>query len=538
MTGSSSLAETQEMKGRAPARIRVGKAAGIVGLSTLLSRILGFVRDAVIAYYFGATPAADAFLVAFRIPNLFRRLFAEGSLSVAIIPVLTETLHRQGREAAAGLARSIMALFFVVLIPVCIVGVLSAPLLVDVVAPGFHAGSVSYVIAVRLTRLVFPYLFFIGMTAACMGVLNSHGRFAAPALSPVVLNLSLIASALWLQYRFHPPVIALGVGVLVGGAGQLALQGPQTLDAMRGAGHRLRLFSPEIRRILWLMAPGAFGAAVYQINQVIGTILASLLPVGSIAFLYFADRLVQFPLGLIAISSATAALPQLSRLAVEKKDGEFKRVLVKTFHAVNFLMIPSMVGLIVLSGPIVVMLFERGKFGAVDTRQTASALICYATGLWAYAGSRIFTAGFQSTQDMRSPVIYASISVVINAVTGLVLMPFFGHNGLAFATAFAAMTNTIMLFFALRRRIGAMDGFSTIASAGRALAASIGMGAGLYVCLRYFPFPVSGRMLLKMVHLIFLIACGSAIYFILAVFLRCPELEYLKSMLNRRRAMK
>jgi len=332
---------------------RVTKAAGVVGSATLLSRIFGFVRDAVIAWYFGTGLSSDAFFVAFRIPNLLRRLFGEGSLSISFIPVFTEYLSNRGRSEAFDLARSAVRLLSVLLVLTAIAGILLAPLVVRIIAPGWSGAPEKYQLTVTLTRIMFPYIFFIGLVALAMGILNVLGHFAAPALAPVFLNIAMIGSIFFISPYMEDPVMGLAIGVLVGGALQLVLQLPFLIRKGFYFWQKATLYHPGLKKIGKLMLPATFGAAVYQINILVGTLLATLLPEGSVSYLYYADRLVQFPLGVFAIATATAVLPSLSRQAAANDFQSLRDTFNHALNLVFFITIPAMVGLIVLRVPIV-----------------------------------------------------------------------------------------------------------------------------------------------------------------------------------------
>ncbi|MBW2297461.1 MAG: murein biosynthesis integral membrane protein MurJ [Deltaproteobacteria bacterium] len=444
---------------------KVTRAAGIVGAATFLSRVFGFVRDVVIAGYFGAGLASDAFFVAFRIPNLLRRLFAEGSLTVAFIPVFSEYLTRHGREEAYRLARSAMRMLSIILAVAAVAGVLASPVIVHIIAPGFTASPEKYQLCVDLTRFMFPYIFFIGLVALCMGILNVLGHFAAPALAPVFLNLAMITSVLLFSPHLERPVFGLAVGVLLGGLLQLLLQIPFLIKNGLFFWQKTKIFHPGLKRIGKLMLPAVFGAAVYQINMVIGTLLASLLPEGSVSYLYYADRLVQFPLGIFAIATATAVLPSLSKqVAKEDFDG-----LRETFrHAMNFVFfitIPAMVGLVVLREPIVYLLFKRGAFDVETVRLTATALLYYCAGLWAFSAVRIVVSMFYALQDTKTPVKMAVVSIAVNVLLGIGLMGPLKHGGLALATSLASVVNLLLLIWALRQKIGMLGWRQIMSSA-------------------------------------------------------------------------
>ena len=457
---------------------RVVKAAGVVGAATLLSRVLGFIRDAVIAGFFGAGFSSDAFIAAFRIPNLLRRLFAEGSLSSAFIPVFTQYIVRRGQPEAFHLARSAFRLLSVLLILVTIGGILLSPWIVKLVAPGFVADK--YSLTVTLTQLMFPYIFFVGLVALCMGILNVLGHFAAPALAPVLLNISIIGSVLIISPFLSVPAVGLAVGVLIGGVLQLTLQLPALLSKGFRFWEKAKLFHPGLKQVGTLIPPVILGGAVYQINIVIGTILGSLLAEGSVTYLYFADRLVQFPLGVFAIAAATAVLPSLSRQAESEDFEALKDTFGHALKLVFFISIPAMLGLIVLREPIVALLFQRGEFDALATRLTAQALLYYSLGLWAFSAVRIVAATFFAMQDTRTPVKMAGLSILVNIILGVVLMKPLAHGGLALATSLASILNLGLLVRALKNKLGALGWRSIARSFCRTLVSSIVMGVAVW----------------------------------------------------------
>ena len=468
---------------------RVVKAASVVGTATFFSRILGFIRDAVIAWYFGAGFSSDAFIAAFRIPNLLRRLFAEGSLSAAFIPVFTQYLIRRGRTEAYALARSAIMLVSVLLLLIVIGGIIISPGIVKLVAPGF--GSDKYALTVDLTRLMFPYIFFVGLVALSMGILNVLGHFAAPALAPALLNISIIGSVLIIAPRLSVPAVALALGVLVGGVCQLALQ----LPVLWRKGFRFRgkaqWLHPGLKQIGTLIPPVIIGGAVYQINIVVSTILGSLLAEGSVTYLYFADRLVQFPLGVFAIAAATAVLPSLSRQAAIEDYGALKDTFGHALKLVFFISMPAMLGLIVLRESIVALLFQRGEFDTLATQLTARALLYYSLGLWAFSAVRIVAATFFAMQDSRTPVKMAGISILANMAMGVVLMKPLAHGGLALATSLSSILNLGLLVHALRSKLGALGWRNIARSFCRILISSLAMGGVVWAAGRILlPDPV------------------------------------------------
>ena len=455
---------------------RVTRAAGVVGSATFLSRIFGFIRDVVIAWFFGAGLSSDAFLVAFRIPNLLRRLFAEGSLSIAFIPVFTECLTNRGKDDAFALARSALWLLSVALAVVAIAGILLSPYIIGVIAPGFADSPEKFQLTVALSRIMFPYIFFIGLVALSMGILNVLGHFAAPALAPVLLNAAIICSVFFISPHMAAPATGLAIGVLIGGFLQLAFQVPFLIKKGFYFWHKSKIYHPGLKRIGLLMLPTIFGAAVYQINILVGTLLASLLPEGSVSYLYYADRLVQFPLGIFAIAPATAVLPSLSRQAAAADFTALGATFAYAMKLVFFITVPAMVGLIVLRQPIVALLFKRGAFDAEAVRLTAYALLYYSMGLWAFSAVRIVVSTFYALQDTKTPVQTAVISVCANIVLGVIFMWPLGHGGLALATSLASMLNLGLLVRALREKLGVLEWKSITESVCKTLLCSAVMG--------------------------------------------------------------
>jgi len=507
---------------------KVTRAAWIVSSATLLSRLLGFVRDMVVAYFFGAGLSADAFFVAFRIPNLLRRLVAEGALTVSFIPVFTDYLTNRSREEAFALARVILTFLSLVLVILSILGVLLAPLIVRVFAPGFTAAPDKFALTVLLTRILFPYIFFIGLVALAMGLLNALGRFAAPALAPVLLNLGMIASMLLLRDYFDPPILALAVGVLIGGLLQVLLQAPYLIKEGSRLGFSFDFRHPGLKKIGLLMAPAAFGAAVYQFSVFISTLLASFLPQGSVSALYYADRLVQFPLGVFAIALGSAVLPSMSRQAASADMEGLIDTLSYALRLVFFISLPAMVGLIVLAEPIIRVLFQRGHFETHATALTAAALVAYAFGLWAFSGVQIMVRAFYSLQDTKTPVKIAIISLLVNIVLAVLLMKPLKHVGLALATSVSSMLNLIILTYVLRQRLGRIQGRSIINSLLKNLAAAVVMGLPIYLVRQYYY--QSSASLLNLVMLVLgEVVLGMAVYLALTFWWRSPEFTYIRS---------
>jgi putative peptidoglycan lipid II flippase len=515
---------------------RVVRAAGVVGIATLLSRVFGFLRDMVVAGLFGAGLTTDAFFVAFRIPNLLRRLLAEGSLTVSFVPVFTEYLKNRTRREAFELASITFTVLSILLVIVSLAGVLLASLIVTAIAPGFVKTPAQFDLAVFLTRLMFPYILLISLVALCMGILNSLRHFAAPALSPVVLNLAMILAALTLKDFFAEPIVALAVGVMVGGALQLAMQWPFLLRLGVRLRPRFTFRHEGLRRIGRLMLPASFGAAIYQINVFIGTILASLLPEGSVSYLYFADRIVELPLGVFAIAVGTAALPSLSAQVAGGQIDAMKRTVAFSLRLILFIAIPATVALILLRVPIISVLFERGQFGPQATLATAQALLFYALGLWAFSAIRIVVSAFYALQDTRSPMKAAIVALIVNVAFSVALMFPLRHGGLALATSIASAVNVGMLWLILRRRVGPLLDREFFLSLGKTVLASLVMGGVLLLTGLAYPWQAEGPFSVRLTHLVFAVAAGGGGFAVASFFLKSPEIAHALAALRRRTA--
>lgn len=435
----------------------LARNAGVVGLATLASRILGFVRDLVVAFALGAGPAADAFFVAFRIPNLLRRLFAEGSLTMAFIPVFQQLRKTDGDVAAFGLARAVQVWLAGILGALTVLVVLAAEPVTALIAPGFTTpGDPRLTLAADLLAICFPYILLVSAMALAMGVLNSLGHFLMPALAPCMLNVALITAALVAHMAGTSVAHAMAWGVLAGGVLQLAMQQPALWK--RGFTWRgpVRLLSPAIGRVATLMGPTVLGAAVYQINILLTTLLASLLPVGAVSYLYYADRLIQFPLGVFAVAVGTAALPSLATLAADRDDKGFDATLTSAIGLTLFIGLPSAAGLAGLAWPLIDTLFARGAFGAEAAAATAAALVAYTIGLPFLALIRPLVSGFYALQNTRTPVLVAMVCMALNIGLGAVavfgLPPAWGHVGLALAVSASGVANGVLLYVLLTRK--------------------------------------------------------------------------------------
>jgi len=517
---------------------QVTRAAGVVGFFTFLSRILGLIRDMVIAALFGSGMVADAFFVAFRIPNLLRRLFAEGSLTIAFIPVFTEYLNKKSKADAIDLARVTLTILSVVLVGVSIAGVLLAPWIVRIQAFGFGSAGTKYELTVLLTRITFPYILLISIVAFFMGVLNSLKHFAAPAAAPIFLNVGIIGGAILISPYLREPIVGVAIGVIIGGILQVLLQLPWARKEGMVLRPKWNPSHPAVRRIGVLMLPAVFGSAVYQLNQFIGTLLASFLPEGSISWLYYADRVVQFPLGIFGIAISTAALPTLSEHAALDNLSEFSETLSHSLRMVFFITFPAMVGLLVLGAPIVRLIYQRGAFDLHATSMTYRALVFYSVGLWAFSGIRIMVSAFYALQDTRTPVMVAICALFVNLILSLLLMGPMKHAGLALALSCASGIQFVLLVLALKYKAPQL---SLLPAMGSVLKSSLGsaiMGVCLYLVQDKWglAYAAKGSGYL-FVDVAVLVSVGAMLYFGIAGLMRSREVTSLMVILrskNRR----
>jgi putative peptidoglycan lipid II flippase len=510
------------------------RAAGVVGFWTTLSRILGFVRDQVIAYFMGAGPSADAFFFAFRIPNLLRRLTAEGAFSAAFIPTYVETLQRDGNSEAARLARITFTFAAIVLAVVTVVGIILSPLIVYVFGQGFAEDPSKFELAVELNRIMFPYIFFISLVALAAGVLNSLGHFGAPAAAPILLNLAMIGSvAVFVTYFNVEPFYALAWAVVAGGILQLLLQLPYLVALGVRPGLDFHFKNPALKKVGKLFVPAAFGGAVYQINVMVGTFLASFIP-GAVSWLYYADRIVELPLGMFAIALGTAILPSMSRQATNGDMSAMVRSVSFGLRLIAFFTFPAMVALIILREPIFAVLFQRGQFTWEVTQATAYALLWYAVGLWAFSGLKVVTQAFYSMMDTKTPLWAAIGAVIVNLVTGLLLMGPMKQGGLALATSLAAAFNVTVLFTILVRRLGQFPTSEFAVSLVKISVAALIMGIPLvYGCtLGDWEIGLTARNGLVLAGCI---VVGLVVFAVAAYVLKCKEMHSLLSLLRDRR---
>jgi putative peptidoglycan lipid II flippase len=492
-------------------RQNVAAQGTVVAGMTLLSRISGFARDMVLSYFFGAGAAADAFFVAFRIPNFFRRLFAEGAFSQAFVPVLARYRNEPGEQYRAFVA-AVAGNLGTALFTVVVLGIVFAPALIFVFAPGFHRSPEQFELATDMVRVTFPYLGFISLTALAGAVQNSHHRYGIPAFTPVLLNLSLIAAMVFAAGWFERPVMALAWGVFMAGVLQLAFQLPFLGRLGLIVMPRPTLSHPGVRQVGRLLVPAVFAASVSQINALIDTILASTLITGSISWLYYADRLLELPVGLVAVALGTVLLPNLSRLCAAGDREGFAGTLDWGLRMGLLLGVPAAVALYVLALPLVATIFQRGALTAIDARMAALALQAFAAGLVPLVLVKVVAPAYFAREDTRTPFRIACVAVAVNVVLNLALFWWFGHVGLALATSASAWVNAMLLVrgvlrdgtYRPTRRLGL-----TLA---RVAVASALMAAALVVLL---PAPAEWPALGSLVRAGWLalgVAVGGAVY--------------------------
>ncbi|HEX9397687.1 MAG TPA: murein biosynthesis integral membrane protein MurJ [Burkholderiales bacterium] len=419
---------------------------------TTVSRVLGYARDFFIARIFGAGLLTDAFFVAFKIPNLLRRLFAEGAFSQAFVPILAEHKNKNSLEETRLLIDATSTVLFLALIVAAALGMAAAPLIVYVTAPGFAAQPEKFELTVQLLRVTFPYIAFISLVALSAGILNTWNRFAVPAITPALLNISFIVGAAFFADRFDPPVLVLAWAVFAGGALQLAFQIPFLLKINLLPRWRFDLNHPGLRRLLLLMAPAAFGVSVSQVSLLINQIFASFLQTGSVSWLYYADRLMEFPAGVLGVALGTILLPSLSKYHADANPAEYSRLLDWGLRMTLLLALPAAAALAVLALPLVAALFHYGRFGTEDAWMTREALVAYSAGLVGMILVKILAPGFYARQDIVTPVKIGLATLAATQAMNLLFVGPLRHAGLALAIGLGACLNAGLLYFYLRKR--------------------------------------------------------------------------------------
>lgn len=495
---------------------------------TLVSRVLGFVRDAIIARFFGAGMATDAFFVAFKLPNLLRRIFAEGAFSQAFVPILAEYKSQQGDEATRTFIAYVAGLLTLVLAVVTLLGVIFAPIIIWVTAPGFSEPAAKYDLAVTLLRVTFPYIFFISLASLAGAILNTWNRFSVPAFAPTLLNISMIFFTLFVTPYCDPPVLALAIAVLVGGLLQLLYQLPALKQVGMLVLPRLNLKDRGVWRVLKQMLPAILGVSVSQISLIINTIFASFLVSGSVSWMYYADRLMEFPSGVLGVALGTILLPSLAKSFAKGDFQQYSELLDWGLRLCFLLALPSAVGLGVLSKPLIASLFEYGQFSELDTLMTQRALIAYSIGLLGLILIKVLAPGFYSRQDIKTPVKIAIITLILTQLMNLVFVVPLQHAGLALSIGLAACFNAAMLFWQLckKRLYQPKPGWGRFLV--KIMIAVLLMSAVLWLGQLFMPDWSSGGMVARLSRLLLLIIAGGVVYFAALILMGFKIKQFIK----------
>ena len=501
------------------------RATGVISSATLISRILGLIRDMVIAAFFGATAATDAFFLALTIPNLLRRLLGEGTLTASFVPVYTEYLTHRPEEAPR-VVHITTTIIITLLFVLTILGILLSPLIIKLQAPWWNDPE-QIKLTILLTRICFPYLFFIGLVALAMGILNSHRHFLAPAVAPCLLNISIIACVIFLSPRIYPPIVTAALGFVLGGLAQLLLQIP--FLRAKGITFKIKfdLHHPAVRRIALMMAPMMVGIGAYQFNFVISRLLATKLPTGSVSYLFYAFRFFEFPQGIFTVALGVAVLPSFARLVSQRRMEEFAEGVLFSVRMMLFITIPAMVGLIILRVPILNLILQRGDFTYHTTLMTAQALLYYSFSLWAYGGIQVLSRAFYALDEVKTPVTIAIVALMINTLLGFILMSPLLHAGLALAMSIAAIVNVSLLALFFRRKASGFRLRNLAASVSKTALASIPVALVAIFIERGYGWTESGGYTVKIPLLGGGIIVAMVFFFLCSYFLRNQELRLL-----------
>jgi putative peptidoglycan lipid II flippase len=513
------------------------RRAGIVATGTLTSRILGAVRDAVVASVF-ALAATDAFWLAFTIPNALRVLLGEGAVSAAFVPVFTEAEERAGRARAKEFFQNLVGSMAVVLLLVTVVGILAAPLIVKAYAFGFQRDAALFDTTVGLTRVLFPYIFLMGISALMMGALNARRRFAAPAFAPALLNVALIASAFLIApvvvSKGFPAIFALAIGALLGGTLQILAQAPALARQGLLVRPKLGFDDVYVRKCARLMVPLLAGLGVYQLNVLLSRLFASFLPTGSVSYLYYGQRLAEIPQGMFALAIASAALPSLSRAVATGHEDEAKRLFRHALRLSLFVAVPAGVALVVLAEPAVTVFFGRGKYDEHAIQETVRSFVWQAAGIWAVASVRTIVPMFHAHNDTRTPVVASALNLVTFIALSLTLMGPMQHAGLALATTAASIAQFVALLWLLRRRTGPLGMEEINGSFVKTIVASAVMGLVIWWAAGFGKWQLGGNDPRNLIVFAVTAVAGLLVYLGTAAVLRSPELVDLRNALRRR----
>ncbi len=504
-----------------------------VSVPTLFSRIFGYIRDMIQAYYMGTGRSADAFTIAYLIPNLLRRLTGEGAMTAAFVPVFSRMKKKESRDELWKFANAFFFDMTVIMAAVVVLGILFSPLLVKVIGMGFQEVQGKLDLTVTLTRIMFPYIFLISLSALAMAVLNSFHKFFFPALTPVLFNLAVITLAVCFAGRSQEPAYVFAAGVVVGGFLQLAFQLPFLWRQGMNFRFGLSFKHPAVKKVGRLMVPGVIGAGVYQINFALSRMIASLLPEGSVASLYYSSRVQELTLGLFSVALSIALLPTFSDLAAARDIPRMKKTLNFSFRIVSFITFPALAGLVVLNQPIIQVLYQRGQFDAASTAMTSDCLLYFALGLPFISGVKILAPAFYSLKDTRTPVIVASLVMVLYILLSLLLMGPLRVGGIALALSVSSVFNFLGLYFLLEKKIGPVDKSRFMPSVFKSMAAAVIMGAGVawvFPLLEYRDADVMGQI----IRLAAGIVMGIIIYLLINLAVNREDLRSLKNMFSRK----
>ncbi|MGD9108669.1 MAG: murein biosynthesis integral membrane protein MurJ [Gammaproteobacteria bacterium] len=490
------------------------RSTTLFSCNTFLSRVLGFVRDIIFAHYFGDSAAFDAFLVAFKIPNFMRRLFAEGAFSQAFVPVLSEYREQRSHQDVRNFINDMAGSLGAALLLVTIAAVLLAPLIISVFAPGFLHDVLRFSLATGMLRITFSYLLLISLTALCSAILNTYDSFGVPAFTPVLLNVVLIIMAVFVSAHFTTPEYALAWGVFIAGVVQLLFQLPFLKHKNLLPKPKINFRDPGVRRVLKLMAPAIFGVSVAQVSLLLDTVFASFLQTGSITWLYFSDRLMNFPLGVFGVAIATVVLPKLSRQHVGNNYTDYSKTLDWGLRLLLLIGIPSAVGILILAGPLLSTLFQGRAFDAFAVIMSRRSLMAFALGVQAFMLIKVLASGFYARQDIKTPVKIAVVAMIINMILNFILIFPLKHAGLALATTLTGFLNaSLLLTILLRRKIyHPQPGWLLYFT--RLVIANLAMAIFLFFVSGSLDVWLQQHLLWKIYHLAFLLIVGAAIYFI------------------------
>jgi putative peptidoglycan lipid II flippase len=507
------------------------RAVATISSFTGLSRVSGLAREILMSYILGAGIVTDAFIVAFKFPNFFRRLFAEGALHAAFVPLFSRNMTHKGIESARQTAEQVFSVLATILVVFVLIVLIATPSLMFLLAPGFGRTPERLQLAIDFTRLTFPYILFISLAALMTGMLNSIDRFAAGAAAPILLNVIMISSLLIYSFLGLSPGYTLSLAVLIAGIAQFLW----LYMACWRAGLPLRWqrprLTPDVKKVMTLMIPGALGAGVMQVNLFFDMVLASLLPTGSLSYLYYADRLNQLPLSMFGIAIGTALLPKLSRLLQSGQQDKAMKTQESAIEIALQLSIPAMVGLIVLSYPLISLIYGHGKFGTQDILATAPTLAVFALGLPAYVLSKVLTVNFFAHHDTRTPVKIAMVSVAINLGLTLILMGPFLHVGMAMATSLSSWCHVVLLFFALRKREAIVISAKLITLTLRIVLVSALMGVGIWLLGKGLTPPQT--VVKEIWHLSLTVGSGLGLFFFFGHWLGAFDIHNLRQSMRR-----